>query len=68
MITGTCGHELKDDGNALAVKEFYNSYGEKRIEKCICYVRVCDECAKEYEKSGIVIHNEQEEREWLNEH
>ena len=66
-VTGTCGHELRGvDDNMLTIKEHFNDYDEWKIKRCIAYVCVCDWCAKEYEKDGIVLHNEQEEKEWLN--
>jgi len=66
-VTGTCGHELRGvDDNMLTIKDHFNDYDEWKIKRCIAYVCVCDWCAKRYEKDGIVLHNEQEEKEWLN--
>ena len=66
-VTGTCGHELRGvDDNMLTIKDHFNDYDEWKIKRCIAYVCVCDWCAKRYEKDGIVLHNEQEEKKWLN--
>jgi hypothetical protein len=66
-VTGTCGHELRGvDDNELRIKDHFNDYDEGLIKRCIGCVCVCDKCAKRYEKKGMVLHNEQEEKEWLN--
>ena len=66
-VIGTCGHELRGvDDNMLTIKDHFNDYDEWKIKRCIAYVCVCDWCAKRYEKDGIVLHNAQEEKEWLN--
>lgn len=61
-ITGSCGHEFKDDekGNELTIKE-----NDREGNKCIAYVYVCDECASEYEQVNIVLHNTKEENDYV---
>ena len=65
-VIGTCGHKLRGvDDNRLTIKDYFNDYDEWEIKRCIAYVCVCDRCAKEYEKTGVVLYNEKEESEWL---
>lgn len=67
MIVGTCGHELTTvQGNILNIKDTAIDYEEDTFSNCVATVCVCDRCAKKYERMGMVLHNEQEEKQWLN--
>jgi len=64
-VIGTCGDKLRGvSDNLLTIKE--HSQKSELCERVLCYVCVCDKCAKEYEEAGIVLHSEQEEQNWLN--
>ena len=66
MIIGTCGHELKTvEGNVLRIKDTTIDYMEDTFSNCVAIVSVCDRCKKIYEKMKMVLHNEQEEKQWL---
>jgi len=67
----SCGHELSEDeeGNELCVNLAlaattcdYDGY-----KHCIHYGSYCLDCAKELEEDGWVLHNEEEEIQWLSE-
>lgn len=60
-ITGSCGHEFKDDekGNELTIKDYDHE------EKCLCYVYVCDKCVVGYEQDNVVLHNTKEQNDYL---
>lgn len=62
----SCGHELLEDEDykMLSVKtEYPDKHG---WNKAIFFGSYCLDCAKELEQESLVLHNEQEEIEWLN--
>lgn len=66
----SCGHELleDEDGNELYLILSTKSYsvGEDGWVNTVLHGSYCLDCAKELEQESLVLHNEQEEIEWLN--
>ena len=62
-VIGTCGHELKDvKGNEFAIKEYQMG------EKVVCYISVCDECAKWYRRHrSHILKTDEAKNKWLQE-
>jgi len=67
-ITASCGHVLDEDswGVDLSLMEWDNDYDNGGYIRVVSYGNYCEKCAAEYEKLGIVLHNKQEEQDWLN--
>jgi len=38
---------------------------DEHNQRCVYYVTVCEDCYDNYEKDGIVLHDEGEENKWL---
>ena len=66
-ITLCCSHQVDDfdDEVCLSLKDQAIDYYEEKFVRAISYGGYCKKCADEYEKLGIVLHNEQEEQDWL---
>lgn len=66
-ITLCCCHKVgdMDDGIPLALKDMMADYDEDKMVRAITYGDYCKKCADDYEKLGCVLHNEQEEKDWL---
>lgn len=60
-MIGTCGHEIYNFDYQLSIMEY-----DAEANRVISYVIVCLNCKNLYEKWGIVLHNEQEQSDWLN--
>jgi len=63
MMTGTCGHEvtIEDTAEGLSIKSY-----DREGDACVSFVCVCAKCRQEYEREGLVLHNEAEELAWFN--
>ena len=62
-LIGTCGHKitLKECyANAIPVKEY-----DKEGRRVVCYMVVCDKCLEWWKKKKLILHNENEQKEWL---
>jgi hypothetical protein len=59
---GSCGCEKEslDDFTDLCIKEY-----ARDCERCLSFGCYCTECATELEQLGRVLHNEQEQDDWL---
>lgn len=69
-VIGTCCHEIEMDwwisGNGdVAYKERCNDYENERIVNAVAYGLVCENCKKNYEEWGILLHSKEEEELWL---
>jgi hypothetical protein len=62
-----CGHILGDleDEICLKLKDYYTDYDKAEFCRAVSFGCYCKECAAQYEKWGLVLHNEQEEDDWL---
>ena len=58
----TCGHWITpyEEPVMLSVKD-YSRTGEKTCS----FGSYCKKCAEQYEKEGLVVHNETEVKEWF---
>jgi hypothetical protein len=69
-IIGTCGHDITDEWeqvkDGIAIMEHAIDYGSMKFVNAISYCVVCKKCREQYEELGIVLHNEQEEQDWIN--
>lgn len=66
-ITLCCCHVVDDfdDEVCLSLKDQAIDYDQEGFVRAVSYGGYCKKCADEYEKLGIVLHNEQEEDDWL---
>ena len=62
-----CGHALEDftDGVPLKTKDYYIDYDSESIKRAFSFGVYCKTCAAQYEGWGLILHNEQEETDWL---
>lgn len=62
-----CGHKIDDfdDEVCLSLKDHFNDYDNDRIGRAVSYGGYCKKCAAQYEEWGMVLHNKQEEDDWL---
>lgn len=58
----TCGHKIEDfdDEIQCAVAGYSRSFG-----RAVFYKSLCKQCYDEYEKDGMILHDEGEENKWL---
>jgi hypothetical protein len=47
------------------LKDYYTDYDKAEFCRAVSFGCYCKECAAQYEKWGLVLHNEQEEDDWL---
>ena len=67
-LIGTCQHKLTNEEftnftysiNNISVKEY-----DKEGRRVVCYMVVCDKCLEWWKKKKLILHNENEQREWL---
>lgn len=69
-VIGTCGHELSEEWmdseeGLVYYKEHYSDYEMDCIVNCVAFGEVCQDCKKKYEEWGILLHNEEEQKLWL---
>ncbi len=62
-IYGTCGHELSIEREAVSGVSVKGCTREG--ESCVDFRSLCADCEADYEKDGMVLHNEEEENKWL---
>ena len=61
-LIASCGHSVNDIDDLVDLQFKGIDASGKR---CISYGCFCQECADQYDLSGKVIHNKEEENEWL---
>lgn len=57
-----CGHWIDDFDNE--VRLYLKTYS-RECERVVSYGGYCKKCAKEYEEMGVILHNEQEQEDWI---
>jgi hypothetical protein len=63
MVIACCGHEVTDETEWIGSWKDYT----RECQRAVAYGVVCKACYAKFEAWGIVLHNEAEEREWLEE-
>ena len=62
-VTGSCGHKFTEEegmGNHLLIQD-----SDRRGDKAVSSVSVCDACAEWHRENGVVFKNEEAADEWL---
>lgn len=61
-IIASCGHEVEH----LSHLWNYSVAGYSRdCSRAVHYMALCKQCYDEYEKDGMILHDEGEENKWL---
>jgi hypothetical protein len=63
-IIATCGHDITNED--LKKTEIHIMAFTRECKNAVAICAACSSCRKDYEAWGIVLHNQEEERAWLN--
>ena len=68
-IIATCGHNVTDEWNNVKNGKAWMSYSidfnAEKFVKAISYGVLCRKCISQYKSWGIILEDEQSERDWL---
>lgn len=65
-IIASCGHDVTNlKSFDLVTMDFTNDYENKKVVRCIRFGCYCQNCANHYERLGVVLHNFDEQNNWL---
>lgn len=62
MIIASCGHEVESPYHTW--DRSVAGYS-KDNSRAVHYMALCKQCYDEYEKEGLILHDEGEENKWL---
>jgi hypothetical protein len=60
-VTATCGHDITNEKEIMLAIMGYSRLGGNAVSHGV----YCSACRKQYEKWGIVLHTEEEQRKWM---
>jgi hypothetical protein len=64
IIIATCGHDVTDEWEMVCSGASWMDYA-RTGERAVSFGILCPECKELYESWGIILHNKQEEDDWL---
>ena len=65
-MIASCGHDIENSYYvSLNTMDFVTNWNEQKMTRCVRFGCYCKECASAYESYGIVLHNLDEQNDWL---
>lgn len=65
-VIASCGHDITNSLYIdLIIMDFAKSHESEKIVRCLKFGCYCKNCANHYESLGVVLHNFEEQNNWL---
>ena len=65
-VIASCGHDISNSKHvSLNTMDFTTDWNEQKMSRCVRFGCYCVECSNTYEGYGIVLHNLDEQNDWL---
>jgi hypothetical protein len=65
-IIACCGHDVTDKEQVeVEIMDFYIDYDAEEIKNGVTCGLYCKSCSEEFERWGIVLHNQEQKDNWF---